>query len=787
MRQSATVRARVLLISVLLLTALLVVSMTVMVSVIRPTFHTLEREQARDHAALIRNAINRELETLDVLAVDWAAWDDTYAFVADQNKSYQDSNLVAETFTGVDLNLLLIQDTEGRIVWSRTFDLEDSTFVPSETFRSGSDTLARLTALAHRAPDGLQGLVQADRGPMLLSARPILTSQEEGPTRGLLMMGRLLSGGLLHNLEAVTGLSLARWSPSAPDLPPAAAATVAPTAGTPIAVETASGAAIDLFVGLRDVFGAPILVIGSTLPRDISDAGFTAIVSAGVMITLAGGLLIVMFLWSQHVIVIAPLNRLTRHIGAMAQTGDLTETLDMPRHDEMGLLANAFNRMQARISQLAYFDTVTGLPNRLLFRDRADQTLRMARRNGKRVAILFLDLDGFKAINDTRGHSVGDDLLRVIAMELHTLVRESDTVARFGGDEFVMVLPDLDSPGQERDLANRMMARFTLPFRVGSESLFIGASIGVATFPDDGETVEALIAQADAAMYQAKGEGGHRVAFHDRTRQQDAEHLLALDQAFREALVRSQLFLVFQPQVDLRSGEIVGHEALVRWRHPDRGVLNAETFIHIADRSGLFTALDAWVLRAACTALAHAQHAHAQHAQTDAVAAFAASTPEAPPQSPALSRVSVNICARHVEADGLLEMVRSTLQETGADATRLVLEITESVMISRPEAAARVLKGLRALGVRIAIDDFGTGYASLSALHRFPADIVKIDRSFICGLPDDPVASAITRSTITLVTSLGMSVVAEGVETPAQRDFLRDAGCPVAQGYLLGG
>jgi diguanylate cyclase (GGDEF)-like protein len=773
MRLRATVRVKVLLVSALLLAALMSVAMAVMMTVIRPTFEALETEHARDHAALIQNVVRQELDALGILVADWAAWDDTYTYVADRHPAYETSNLIPETFTGAGLNLILIRDTDGAVVWSGAYDLDADGYVVSRTFSPGSETLERLADLVAARPGGVEGFIRSDLGPMLLAARSILTSQEEGPSRGMLVMGRLLSDATVDRVSAIIGQPLVLWPADDPSLPPAAAATVAPTGETQVSLTKDADGTTGIFVGLRDVFGEPALVLGSSMPRNISDAGHAALISAGLMIAVAGTALIAVFGWSQQRMVLGPLNRLTRHIESLAKNGDLTETLDLvERRDELGTLAKAFNQMQARIAQLAYFDAVTGLPNRLLFRDRAEQILRIARRNGERAAILFLDLDGFKTINDTRGHSAGDALLRTIAIELHGMLRDSDTIARFGGDEFVIILQGLREPEQERGLADRLMSRFARPFRVGSETLFSGASIGVATFPDDGETVDDLVACADAAMYLAKGDGGHRVSFHDVSRRRDTEHLMDLEQSFRQALVGESLFLVFQPMVDLSTGQVVSHEALVRWRHPDRGVLTADSFIHLADRGGLFAHLDTWVLRAACTALAHARRAAAEGA--------------APGRGPVLDTISVNLCARHVESDDLVGIVSGILRETGVEASRLVLEVTESVMISRPEAALRVLNGLRDLGVRIAIDDFGTGYASLSALHRFPADIVKIDRSFIAGIPDDPVATAITRSTITLVRSLGTTVVAEGVETVAQRDFLQEAGCPIGQGFLLG-
>jgi len=773
MRLSASVRVKVFLVSALVLTALVGVATAVLLTVIRPSFRDLEHAHASDHANLIKGIITQDIKALDILVRDWSSWDDTYTYALDRNEDYETSNLVPETFTGAGINLLLIQDQSGRQIWTRGYDLEEGHFISLPAFESGADLIDRLTRLTQIKRSGLQGLVQTGRGTMVISARPILTSQEEGPSRGVLMMGRLLTTTRLAHFEDIIGQPLTAWSATSPDLPAAARVAVAPRTRSPVLVTQETADTTAVYVVLNDVFGDPTIVIGSHLERTIAAAGQAVVTSAALMIAVAGSVLIAVFLWSQQRLVLGPLKQLTQHIQTVTETSELTHTLDLSRRDELGTVANAFNQMQARIAQLAYFDTVTGLPNRRLFEDRADQILRIAHRSGLGASILFLDLDGFKAINDSHGHSTGDALLRAVALDLHDIVRDSDTIARFGGDEFVIVLHDLHEPGLELELANRILARFAQPFQVGSEALFTGASIGIARFPKDGDTVEALIAKADSAMYHAKREGGHRVMACDPSYQRDTEHMLNVDQTFRESLISDQLFLVFQPLVDLATGAVVGHEALVRWKHPERGVLTAESFIHLVDRGGLFATLDAWVLRAACAALSQSLASQDANSHTRIGAT--------------LERINVNICARHVETDGLLGIVSGILHETGVAADRLTLEISESIMISRPDAAARVLKGLRELGVRIAIDDFGTGYASLSALHHLPTDIIKIDRSFIAGVPHDPVAVAITHSTLMLAQTLGLSVIAEGIETVEQRDFLKAAGCPVGQGYLLGG
>ncbi|KAA5606754.1 EAL domain-containing protein [Roseospira marina] len=767
MRLGGSVRLKVFSVSALFLAALVGAATGILWLVVHPSFLNLEAAGARDHGTLIETILRRDIADLDALVWDWASWDDTYTYVIDRNSAYETSNLVASTYTGTSIDLIAIYDASGRPVWSRQYDLESQAFVQTWEFQIRSPLVLRLQARMLASPDGFHGLLTSSRGLMMIAARPILTSQDEGPSVGMLVMGRSLSERLLADLGAATGSALKAWSPDDPDLPPAARQSLSLHAEERIQIRPRNDDTTDVYVGFSDVFDGPAQVLGTTLPRDIAAAGTAAVASAAALIAAAGSVLIAVFLGCQQFVVLGPLNTLTRHIQGVADSGELNRDIDMPRKDELGTLARAFNHMQARIAQLAYFDTVTGLPNRRLFEDRADQILRNARRTGNRMAILFLDLDTFKAINDTRGHSVGDALLHAVARELDALVRASDTVARFGGDEFVIVLRELTGRAQANELAERLLDRFALPIQAGPDALFTGVSIGVAVYPEDGATIETLVAHADAAMYQAKRDGGHRAAAYDAIRHQDTTAELDLAQAFRDALVADRLFLEFQPQVDLATGAVVAHEALVRWRHPERGVLKAEAFIQVADQGNLYALLDAWVLTAACAALAQSL-ANAQN-------------------GPRLERIAVNIHGAHAASENLPAFVDAVLKDMNLPPDRLTLEIAERVLIGRTDTVAPVLTALRAMGVRIAIDDFGAGRVAIEALRQCPADVIKLNRTFVTDVPGDTVAEAILSATLTLADALNLSVVAVGVETAEQRDALRTAGCRRAQGYFLGG
>jgi diguanylate cyclase (GGDEF)-like protein/PAS domain S-box-containing protein len=413
--------------------------------------------------------------------------------------------------------------------------------------------------------------------------------------------------------------------------------------------------------------------------------------------------------------------------------------------------------------QLASLDSLTGLPNRNMLIAELELAIGRARRNGESFALCFIDLDRFKTINDSLGHAAGDVLLMTIGARLRGLLRESDLVARLGGDEFVALLEGPADAASLSAVARKMLAAVSEPTVIDGRTLWLTGSCGIARFPDDGEDAAALLKNADAAMYQAKGEGKNTFRYYTAALAAQAAHAFALEADLRGAAERGELVLHYQPKIDLATGRLRGVEALVRWQHPTRGLLPPGDFIALAEESGLIVPIGRWVLDAACRQL---------RAWSDAGL-------EAP-------RCAVNLSARQFGSESLLDDVRDSLQHSELAADMLEVEITESLLMANPERANLTLNELHALGVHIAIDDFGTGYSSLAYLKRMPAHTVKLDRSFVSGLPADRDDAAITQAVIALSHSLSMQVVAEGVETDAQLDFLRRVGCDQAQGYLIG-
>jgi diguanylate cyclase (GGDEF)-like protein len=412
---------------------------------------------------------------------------------------------------------------------------------------------------------------------------------------------------------------------------------------------------------------------------------------------------------------------------------------------------------EAMIAHLAHHDPLTGLSNRTLFRTRLEQALERARR-GERFAVLCLDLDRFKAANDTFGHAVGDALLRAVTERLNAVVRPTDTVARLGGDEFAIIQSRVDHPSDSGVLARRIVDAIAQPYDLGGHHVVIGTSVGIAIAPDDGQEADGLLRNADTALYGAKagGRGGHRFFESEMDTRMRSRRKLELE--LRDAVKDRALALLYQPIVSLATGAVTGFEALLRWHHPTRGLVPPDRFIPVAEAIGLMVPIGDWALRTACA---------------EAVT------------WPGSTNLSVNLSAGQFAHDGLVDSVAAALRQSGLDPRRLDLEITEATMLTDAEANLSTLHRLKALGVGIAMDDFGTGYSSLSHLQRFPFDKIKIDRTFIAELGQSRASTAVVGSVIGLCTSLDMRTTAEGVETQAQFQALAEIGCTEAQGYFF--
>ncbi|HET9580875.1 MAG TPA: EAL domain-containing protein [Usitatibacter sp.] len=413
----------------------------------------------------------------------------------------------------------------------------------------------------------------------------------------------------------------------------------------------------------------------------------------------------------------------------------------------------------AMIQKMATHDTLTSLPNRALFNESLNHAVARAERHGRSLAVFFVDLDRFKFINDSLGHGVGDRVLQEAASRLTNSVRSSDLVARLGGDEFVLLLEEFGSAGDVAEIAGKMLKGFESTFIVDGHELALSASIGICTYPDDGLDAQTLLSNADIAMYRAKDQGRNRFCFYAAELDEISQERLALEAGLRHALDRGEIEVLYQPKIEFRTGRVTGAEALIRWRHPQMGLLAPDKFVPLAEELGVIVPIGYWTLRRVCERVRAWQ------------------------EEGLMLSVAVNLCALQFHQPELITELSRILAETRIPPHLLQLEITESMVMKDPERAGGVMRALRAMGVRIAIDDFGTGHSSLGYLKRFPIDQLKVDRTFVRDLPHNSDDVAITRAVIAMAHSLKMSVVAEGVEHQHQFDLLQAEGCDEFQGY----
>lgn len=429
-----------------------------------------------------------------------------------------------------------------------------------------------------------------------------------------------------------------------------------------------------------------------------------------------------------------------------------------------GIARDISERKEAQevISFQAYHDLLTHLPNRALLKDRLSLAITQARRSKRRLAVMFLDLDRFKIVNDTLGHSMGDRLLKAVANRLQSCLRRGDTLSRFGGDEFTLLLPEVRTRDDVVVIATKILDRLGGPFVIDGLELFVGASIGVAMYPEAGETEEALIQNADIAMYHVKGRGKNGYQFFSEEMNHKYSTRLSMERELRNGLTQEELVVYYQPQVALKTGEIVGVEALVRWRHPERGLVEPGDFLPMAEETGLITQIDTFVQRRACTDVAGWERAGLGSI-----------------------RLSVNLSAPQIEQEDFVDNFVADMAAAGLDPSRVKLEITENILMQDMEVVIPKLKQLRQLGVRIAIDDFGTGYSSLSYLQQFPIHTLKIDRSFVGDIRADHGDASIVNAIVAMARGLNLDLIAEGVENRTQLRYLRSQGCSEVQGFIF--
>lgn len=790
-------RSRVLLVVATITAVLLTGQYVLSNGLLLGNYRDLEQDSMRRDVQRATRALDQLVEDLHVKTVDWAEWDDTYRFMKDHNTGYVRSNLLESGLATMHLDLVVYCDLRWRIV--RAFPVHRVLHVappdPSAAVREIQGL--RCPGAAPTSRLGLSGLVEQPNGPLLVSARPILTTSGRGPAQGWLVFGRYFDREMEQKLGGRTRMDVHFHDIPGGRVPRADLGTLSRLCAHPgTLVWPQDGERIAAASLVSDLSSRPLLLLEVHSPRLIYQQGLRASRYLVSLIGVASLVFSVVVLVLLERLVLSRVLALSMQVQHIAIDGSWIERVRLGGGDELAALGERINAMldaQARlhesqqeearlrahneeleaevaervrqIEHQALHDPLTELPNRALFLDRLGLALRRARRSHIGVAVLYLDVDDFKNVNDSKGHEAGDHLLMEVAVRLRGSVRPGDTVSRLGGDEFTVVLEELHSVAEAEEVAERVVGSLRSPIHIPPDEVFASGSIGIAYSALADSDAETLLRNADTAMYVAKanGKGGY-ATFHQGMNDRVVARV-EIETGLRRALDGGgELCVYYQPVWDLATGRAAGVEALVRWQHPSQGLMHPAQFIPIAEDSGLIIPLGYWVLERACR---------------DMRSWLERRGDEAP------ATVSVNLSGKQLMRPGLVGRVAEILQRTGLEARYLTLEVTESVLAADVEGASTRLRQLRDLGVRLAMDDFGTGYSSLASLQSLPLDAVKIDRAFIARLSDGDDAAAVVAAIITLARTMRLGVTAEGIETVRQLERLRELGCTTGQGYLL--
>ncbi len=799
-----SIRVQTLFILILLFVSEIVLINAVLKTVMINRIDMMEQRDVEEYLAKSTTSLARVVDNMAINASDWGIWDATYTFVQGENSSFVADNLPDNTLDTLNLDFMGFFNHQGEIVLIKQYDHYSGMSMPSDP-----DIIRYLQdspVITNSDPDfQIKGLIRLPQGLMMIVSSPIIQNSGEGDVAGNLIMGRYLDQAEINSLAADLRITLAiNPIDSLDDQDRDHLSQLSPD--NPTMVQITNDDIISGHALLSDINGQPIGLLSIDVLREISKIGDNGItyVLRYTLIAFLLSILIVMFFLDRRV-----LNRLAGMSKELESIGSVTnKRLRVDQNqDEIAHVSDAINNMldkeqqlylalqeahdelenkvlertaalnlananlqeemrkreeiQDKITHLAYHDFLTDLPNRLLFTELLCHAMSMSKRLGKVLAVLFLDLDGFKNINDTMGHYAGDALLKEVAARLVHSSRSSDTIARLGGDEFIIMIENLSDVEGVGVFAHKILQAFDQPFILQNQACHVTTSIGIALYPTDGEDADTLIKNADIAMYQAKEKGKNQFAFCTPNMKAYVVENMRLSNYLYRAIEKNELEVYYQPQVNCQTREIIGVEALLRWHHPTEGMISPGVFIPIAEQTGLINIIGEWVLRQAC-------------AQNQTWQKFGL---------PKL-RVAVNVSVKQLHNTTFVNSVENVLMETGMDPEYLEIEITESAIMKDHHSVSDVLAALKDMGVKIAIDDFGTEYSSLNYIKTMPVDRIKIAMPFIHGIGISHKDEAIVKAIIVLTQSLDLNVIAEGVETHDQLKFLSEWMCSEIQGYI---
>lgn len=774
------------------------------------SFLALEKDRADRDLGRIDQALDQFDYSLYTYTSDWAHWNDLYDYMLGKNPSFIPNNLNMTAYVNSTVNLMTYWDKQGKLVAGTAIDTDNAKYANypkglENYIYPGSKILDR-----HDVKKDILGYILTEKGVMMIAAIAITDGDKLQPPMGAAIFGRLLSEKIMKKMQDATKLNFSLYVYSQIQKDSQLVKIFDDISknknghwNAPIDEQTLQGYSV-----IKDINDKPIAMFQMTSPRSIYLTGVKAIHYYLISFIILGVLFSLLMLWLLRILIIKRLEYLDRDVSEISEKNELSRRVNQTGNDELSSVAKRINHMMSIIEashlrlehrveertqelqktniqlqqeiierktvekeliihkehlvRLAHYDSLTSLPNRVFFNEMLNKTLNNARRHNKNLAILFIDLDRFKNINDALGHRMGDLVLKEIAHRCSTVLRAGDVLARLGGDEFILLINDITHAKYASPVAEKILQLCAEPIKIETHEFFITTSIGICVFPGDGDSLEDLLKNADMAMYKAKHAGGGIYQYYTKEMNLEAHEHIKLEGALRKAINNKEFILYYQPKLNLADGNMMGVEALIRWESPELGMVSPMKFIPLAEETGLIMQIGEWALKEACRANKSWQDQGYKPIST-----------------------AVNLSPKQFRHQDIAQLVKTILNETRLDPEYLELEITETAVMDSVDTAIQRLNDISHMGVKITIDDFGTGYTSISYLKQFPVSVLKIDQSFIKGIPDNQDDVAITTAVIALAHSLNMKVVAEGVETPEQMQYLADHDCDMVQGYYL--
>jgi diguanylate cyclase (GGDEF)-like protein len=769
------------------------------------SFTQIERDRVNRDLSRVNQALDQFNYSLYTFTSDWSHWNDAYAYLQDKNPSFIKNNFNMTAFVNSSINLISYWNLKGKMILGEAIDTDHKKIILFPT------NFKQSTFSDVFNSENTRGYLLVNNQIMLIAKSAVTDGNQKKPPNGMMITGRILSPQLIQRIEHMTRLNiqLLMLTDVAGNPLFQKAFDISMATATLDYIHPIDKQKIEGFSIIKDIMGKPIGLFRIISDRSVYNAGLNTIHYYLIGLIFLGLIFFVLMSWLVQTLIIKRLEQLDKEVVEISTKQEVTQRVHVSdENDELSSVSKEINSMmdtiqtaqeqlEQRVKQrtheleeaniqlqheiterksaeqeliinkehlvrLAHYDNLTSLPNRVFFNEILNKTLSHASRQHKILAILFVDLDRFKNINDALGHNTGDLVLKELANRFTTVLRAGDIIARLGGDEFIILLNDIQHPKFASPVAEKIIHACAQPVKISNHEFFITASIGICIFPHDGTSLEDLQRNADMAMYKAKRSGGGVFQYFTKEMNVEAHQHIQLEAALRKAISNNEFVLFYQPKLDLKTNSILGVEALIRWDHPELGLVSPAGFIPLAEETGLIMQIGEWALREACNT---AKNWQAQGYQPICV--------------------SVNLSPRQFRHQDIAQLVASILKETGLDPKYLELEITETAVMDDVETAIVKLTEIQQMGVGISVDDFGTGYTSISYLKRFPINILKIDQTFIKGIPTNLNDVAITSAVIAMAHNLGIKVVAEGVETAEQLQYLVDHYCDMIQGYFL--